>query len=101
MESDVHWPQDHADAHPGRVSRPRTRAGHRSRHSRRTPCEETREEEGLNELGEAPPPYDGKRETDLELQGTEMRDLEAGMGQPPGYLAEPRPVILTRDTRWA
>lgn len=54
----------------------------------------TRSEEGLNELGEAPPPYDGKKERQ---DPVEMRDLEAG-GSPPEYPAVPGPAV-TRDSR--
>lgn len=60
--------------------------------------------EGLNELGEAPPPYDTKkppaiqdrhgRRRDAGEEGTELRDLEAG-GRPPEYPAHPPPAVTT------
>jgi len=70
------------------------RGGNRTS-NRGTPWHGTRSEEGLNELGQAPPPYDGKKET----QGpVELRDLEAG-GSPPDYPAEPPPAALVTDGR--
>ncbi|KAG9250465.1 uncharacterized protein F5Z01DRAFT_640216 [Emericellopsis atlantica] len=63
----------------------------------------TRSQEGLNELGEAPPPYDGKRDMG-DSREVELRDLEAGHGpanpagltsdRPPGYPAEPGPAVV-------
>ncbi|KAL6363323.1 hypothetical protein LRP88_02735 [Fusarium phalaenopsidis] len=61
---------------------------------RRGPWAGTRSQEGLNELGEAPPPYDGKKERQ---DPVELRDLEAG-GSPPEYPAVPGPAV-TRDSR--
>ncbi|KAJ4307599.1 hypothetical protein N0V84_012613 [Fusarium piperis] len=61
---------------------------------RRAPWAGTRSQEGLNELGEAPPPYDGKKERQ---EPVELRDLEAG-GSPPEYPAVPGPAV-TRDSR--
>ncbi|KAF5231978.1 hypothetical protein FAUST_8966 [Fusarium austroamericanum] len=55
----------------------------------------TRSQEGLNELGQAPPPYDGKKERHDPL---ELRDLEAG-GSPPEYPSEPPPALLTDGRR--
>merc|ERR1711988_1092631 len=56
-----------------------------------------RSQEGLNELGEAPPPYDGKRDTG-DSGDVGLRDLEAGHGptsdQPPDYPAEPGPAVV-------
>jgi hypothetical protein len=47
---------------------------------------DTGPEEGLNELGEAPPPYTGKRASAF----SEAGDLEAGgRGSPPDYPASP------------
>lgn len=56
----------------------------------------TRSQEGLNELGEAPPPYLGPK--DGEGDGTELRDLEAG-ARPPAYPAEPGPAVMTDHPR--
>lgn len=64
--------------------------------SRWTPWHTTRSQEGLNELGEAPPPYEGKNER---REGTEMRDLEAGERPPPDYLAAPGPAVTTDSRR--
>ncbi|EKJ75928.1 hypothetical protein NXS19_003627 [Fusarium pseudograminearum] len=55
----------------------------------------TRSQEGLNELGQAPPPYDGKKERQDPL---ELRDLEAG-GSPPEYPSEPPPALVTDGRR--
>ncbi|KAG8677044.1 hypothetical protein FPOAC2_03163 [Fusarium poae] len=55
----------------------------------------TRSQEGLNELGQAPPPYDGKKERRNPL---ELRDLEAG-GSPPEYPSEPPPALVTDGRR--
>lgn len=51
--------------------------------------------EGLNELGEAPPPYDGKKEDHMNTPSVhnEFRDLEAGQ-LPPDYPAEPPPAVF-------
>lgn len=58
----------------------------------------TRSEEGLNELGEAPPPYAGKKDGQQD-DGTELRDLEAGEASPPEYPAEPVPAVTTETRR--
>ncbi|KAJ4267769.1 hypothetical protein NW762_003884 [Fusarium torreyae] len=63
--------------------------------NRRAPWAGTRSEEGLNELGQAPPPYDGKKETQNPL---ELRDLEAG-SSPPEYPAEPPPAVVSDGRR--
>ncbi|KAH7193001.1 uncharacterized protein B0J16DRAFT_334162 [Fusarium flagelliforme] len=63
--------------------------------NRRTPWHSSRSEEGLNELGQAPPPYDGKKETQDPL---ELRDLEAG-NSPPGYPDEPPPAVVSDGRR--
>ncbi|KAF7544418.1 hypothetical protein G7Z17_g9973 [Cylindrodendrum hubeiense] len=65
---------------------------------RRTGLGTTRSEEGLNELGEAPPPYDGKKDGPQD-DGTELRDLEAGEASPPDYPAEPAPAVTTESRR--
>jgi hypothetical protein len=86
--------------------RARMRGG---RDNRWAPWGSTRSQEGLNELGEAPPPYDGKR--DGEVRQEEMRDLERGEGpgaasgsadntRPPEYISEPGPAIVRPDNRW-
>ncbi|KHN96640.1 uncharacterized protein MAM_05583 [Metarhizium album ARSEF 1941] len=73
-----------------------------------SPWSETRSVEGLNELGEAPPPYDSKkppaihdqlaeRREETGQEGSELRDLETGR-RPPAYPAPPQPVA-TRDRR--
>lgn len=51
------------------------------------PWSGTRSQEGLNELGEAPPPYDPKRD-----------DEEEGGVRPPEYPAAPPPAV-TRGGR--
>ncbi|KAM0432430.1 hypothetical protein ACHAPT_004974 [Fusarium lateritium] len=82
-------------APPGRLFGPTgTTATTQRTGGRRMPWAGTRSEEGLNELGEAPPPYDGKKETQ---DPVELRDLEAG-GSPPEYPAVPGPAV-TRDGR--
>lgn len=90
------WPQDHGPPRDG------TSRTHRARGSgnRWAPWGGTRTDEGLNELGEAPPPYDGKREGDGRREEVELGDLE--MNRPPRYPAEPGPAVV-RDTRptWA
>ncbi|RGP81666.1 hypothetical protein FLONG3_153 [Fusarium longipes] len=70
------------------------RGGNRTS-NRGGPWNGTRSEEGLNELGQAPPPYDGKKETQDPL---ELRDLEAG-GSPPDYPSEPPPALVTDGRR--
>ncbi|KAM0264453.1 hypothetical protein ACHAQJ_000644 [Trichoderma viride] len=80
------------------------------RHYRRNPWGGLDSREGLNELGEAPPPYLVKK---LAGQGddaaaggsTELRDMEEGrrppeyINGPPGYIAEPPPAITTDSRR--
>ncbi|KAI6752825.1 hypothetical protein HG530_013577 [Fusarium avenaceum] len=63
--------------------------------NRRTLWNGTRSQEGLNELGQAPPPYDGKKETRDPL---ELRDLEAG-SSPPEYPNEPPPALVSNGRR--
>ncbi|POR36809.1 Uncharacterized protein TPAR_02995 [Tolypocladium paradoxum] len=68
-----------------------------ARPERRWNTTRARSLEGLNELGEAPPPYDSKKPPPIdgirrdEVGGPAMErlDLEAGMGPPPGYVAPP------------
>ncbi|KAJ9141791.1 hypothetical protein NKR23_g7769 [Pleurostoma richardsiae] len=85
-----------------------------------------RPEEGLNELGEAPPPYDGKKvpdgpKDDETRQGIELDEVEAGgsrrpgqgretdqpgLVEPPAYsppsrrssITEPPPAVLRPDS---
>lgn len=57
----------------------------------------TRSQEGLNELGEAPPPYEGQKKNG-NGEGIEMRDLEAGE-RPPEYPAAPGPAVTTESRR--
>lgn len=72
------------------------------RHSRRNPWGGFDSREGLNELGEAPPPYLVRK---LSAEGedvaagtpTELRDMEEGR-RPPEYIAEPPPAV-TIDSR--
>lgn len=72
------------------------------RHYRRNPWGGFHSQEGLNELGEAPPPYKVKI---LSAEGnevaagapTELRDMEEGR-RPPEYIVEPPPAV-TRDSR--
>lgn len=63
--------------------------------SRWNPWQTSRSQEGLNELGEAPPPYEGKKNRQ---EGTELRDLEAGE-RPPEYPAAPGPAVTTDSRR--
>ncbi|KAL6865901.1 hypothetical protein ACO1O0_002000 [Amphichorda felina] len=92
------WPQSRAGDPYGYLGRGlgghRTRAGHGPGGGRYAPWRVARSQEGLNELGEAPPAYDGKREDDTELRdmGHYMRDLEAGTARPPAYPTQPEPV---------
>lgn len=72
------------------------------RHYRRSPWGGFHSQEGLNELGEAPPPYKTKVVvTDGAVaaagETTELRDMEEGR-RPPEYIAEPPPAI-TIDSR--
>ncbi|KAH6609526.1 hypothetical protein Trco_002872 [Trichoderma cornu-damae] len=72
------------------------------RHYRSNPWGGFRSQEGLNELGEAPPPYAVKKppggEGDAAAGGpTELRDMEEGR-RPPEYIAEPPPAV-TADSR--
>lgn len=87
------WPQDHGAPRNSSGRQRRTRTGASNRWA---PWSGTRNDEGLNELGEAPPPYDGKSEGDSRLDEVELRDLE--MNRPPQYPAEPDPAIV-RNTR--
>ena len=91
------WPHDRTTAHVGQGS-PR-HLGRGSQNRRWAPWGGTRSQEGLNELGEAPPPYDGKR--DGHAQEAELRDLESGTANPPGYPAEPGPAVTRDQQRWA
>ncbi|KAK5992377.1 hypothetical protein PT974_05781 [Cladobotryum mycophilum] len=74
-----------------------------SRHGR-NPWITSRSEEGLNELGEAPPPYEGKKRTPgenataSEEEGVQLRDVEQGT-RPPEYIAEPPPALTTDSRR--
>ena len=98
------WPQSGAGdpygyAYTGRApGGRRTRAGHGPGGGRYAPWRAARSQEGLNELGEAPPAYDGKREDDTELRdmmrynNNNTRDLEAGTARPPAYPTQPEPV---------
>lgn len=67
--------------------------------SRRNPSSH----EGLNELGEAPPPYLVRKlsaegeEVVAAGESTELRDLEEGR-RPPEYITEP-PAAVTTDSR--
>ncbi|KPM44753.1 hypothetical protein AK830_g1796 [Neonectria ditissima] len=72
-----------------------TRPGRTTR--RGTGLAATRSEEGLNELGEAPPPYDGNKDV-RHSDETELRDMEAGV-RPPDYPAEPAPAVTTESRR--
>ncbi|KAH7148554.1 hypothetical protein EDB81DRAFT_792600 [Dactylonectria macrodidyma] len=58
----------------------------------------TRSDEGLNELGQAPPAYDGKK-AGLRDPGTELRDLEAGGASPPEYVEVPAPAVTREGHR--
>lgn len=71
-----------------RANRPGVSTTRHPVHGRSTPLPE----EGLNELGEAPPPYDGKRER-ADRTSMEMRDLEAGPERLPDYPAQPPPAM--------
>ncbi|KAK4066536.1 hypothetical protein Trihar35433_6963 [Trichoderma harzianum] len=75
------------------------------RHYRRNPWGGFHSSEGLNELGEAPPPYKFKVVTTEEVEAaagagrpTELRDLEEGR-RPPEYIAEPPPAVTTESRR--
>lgn len=100
------WPggRENPLSHIPARRRPRMRGG---RDNRWAPWGATRSQEGLNELGEAPPPYDGKREGDV--REDEMRDMERGEGtgpgrgddaRPPEYITEPGPAVVRPDNRW-
>ncbi|KAI5467132.1 hypothetical protein BGZ63DRAFT_370426 [Mariannaea sp. PMI_226] len=58
--------------------------------------ETRRAEEGLNELGEAPPPYEGKK-SDQE-DGIELQDRASGEPSPE-YVAEPSPAVIPPSPR--
>jgi hypothetical protein len=80
------------------------RDGDRPRHSRRNPWGGFGSHEGLNELGEAPPPYlvrklSAEGEVVTGERPTELRDLEEGR-RPPEYITEPPPAV-TIDSRRA
>ncbi|KAK1247353.1 hypothetical protein MKX07_002262 [Trichoderma sp. CBMAI-0711] len=82
------------------------------RHTRRSPWGGLHSQEGLNELGEAPPPYKFKvfpgegggaaEEGALPLTTTELRDMEEGR-RPPEYgaehVAEPPPAVVADERR--
>ncbi|KAL6904926.1 hypothetical protein GGI43DRAFT_295836 [Trichoderma evansii] len=73
------------------------------RHSRRNAWGGFDSHEGLNELGEAPPPYLVRKlsaEGEVVAVGTatELRDLEEGR-RPPEYIAEPPPAVTTDSRR--
>ncbi|KAM0485276.1 hypothetical protein ACHAPX_001260 [Trichoderma viride] len=73
------------------------------RQSRRNPAGGSDSHEGLNEQGEAPPPYLVRK---LSAEGeaveggrsTELRDLEEGR-RPPEYISEPPPAVTTDSRR--
>ncbi|TFB06802.1 hypothetical protein CCMA1212_001029 [Trichoderma ghanense] len=74
------------------------------RHSRRSPWGGLHSQEGLNELGEAPPPYYKFKVVPGEEGGavgaaatTGLRDMEEGR-RPPEYVAEPEAAVVA-DTR--
>lgn len=74
-----------------------------TRQSRRNPSGNLASHEGLNELGEAPPPYlIRKLSTEGEVvageRPTELRDLEEGR-RPPVYISEPPPAVTTDSRR--
>jgi hypothetical protein len=80
------------------------------RHYRRNPWGGLDSRDGLNELGEAPPPYLVKKlagEGDDTAAGasTELRDMEEGRRPPeyvsglPRYVTEPPPAVTTRSRR--
>ncbi|KAF4451192.1 hypothetical protein F53441_5802 [Fusarium austroafricanum] len=83
-----------ANQNPWAPANTRLRGGRRTT-NRGSPWNGTRSQEGLNELGQAPPPYDGKKETQDPL---ELRDLEAG-NRPPEYPAEPAAAVVTDGRR--
>jgi hypothetical protein len=90
------WPQD-PNAPPNGTGRQRRNRGAGNRWA---PWSGTRTEEGLNELGEAPPPYDGKRDENergaAAADDFELRDLEAN--RPPEYPAQPGPAVTRNST---
>ncbi|RFU79780.1 hypothetical protein TARUN_2461 [Trichoderma arundinaceum] len=71
-------------------------------HHRRNPSGGNHSQEGLNELGEAPPPYEVKKlpeGTDDATEGpTQLRDMEEGR-RPPEYITEPPPAVTTDSRR--
>ncbi|KAK0387277.1 hypothetical protein NLU13_5590 [Sarocladium strictum] len=75
---------------PGRPGQPHV---HQNRGGTRWgPWGATRSQDGLNELGEAPPPYMGKK------SGQDGGDIELGM--PPEYhVAGPAPAVTTESRR--
>ncbi|EHK39684.1 hypothetical protein TRIATDRAFT_49033 [Trichoderma atroviride IMI 206040] len=73
------------------------------RNSRRNPSGGADSPEGLNELGEAPPPYlvrklSAEGEVVASEGSTELRDLEEGR-RPPVYISEPPPAVTTDSRR--
>ncbi|KAH6981374.1 hypothetical protein EDB80DRAFT_737027 [Ilyonectria destructans] len=83
-----HWSRDRVLSPSGHLvyaQRPRRTA------SRWASWLGTRSQEGLNELGQAPPPYYWKGHDE---NGTELRDLEAGV-RPPEYIAKPGQAATT------
>lgn len=71
--------------------------------SRRNPSGGLASHEGLNELGEAPPPYlvrklSAEGEAVAAGESTELRDLEEGR-RPPEYITEPPPAVTTDSRR--
>lgn len=72
------------------------------RNSRRNPSGGADSHEGLNELGEAPPPYLVRKLTAegevASERSTELRDLEEGR-RPPVYISEPPPAVTTDSRR--
>ncbi|PON28301.1 hypothetical protein TGAM01_v202795 [Trichoderma gamsii] len=70
---------------------------------RRNPAGGTDSHEGLNEQGEAPPPYLVRKlsaDGDAVADGrpVELRDLEEGR-RPPEYISEPPPAVTTDSRR--
>lgn len=85
------WPGGRENPHAHIPAAERRRRPRRD--NRWGPWGATRSQEGLNELGEAPPPYDGKRDGTVREQ--ELRDLERGEGtRPPEYITEPGPAVV-------
>ncbi|KAL6863927.1 hypothetical protein J3F83DRAFT_716227 [Trichoderma novae-zelandiae] len=76
------------------------------RHARRNPWGGFHSQEGLNELGEAPPPYkskmlipgEGGAAAAAAGAATELRDRGEG-GRPPEYVVEPLPAVVADSRR--